>query len=89
MKYNLRLTHKAKKDLVSLNNAEQKRIIQKLKFFIGSKNPLHYAKKLNNLRLGTYRFRIGDYRAIFDIDKNGNIFLLTILRIKHRKEVYE
>ena len=30
----------------------------------------------------------GDYRAIFDLDKDGNIVILLILRIKHRKEVY-
>jgi mRNA interferase RelE/StbE len=34
---------------------------------------------------GTYRFRIGDYRVIFDIyDEN-----IAILRIGHRKSIYK
>jgi mRNA interferase RelE/StbE len=33
-----------------------------------------------------YRIRIGDYRAIYDID--GGAQILTILRVKHRRDVY-
>ena len=89
MKYELLLTKKAKDDFLMLEKCIQKRIANKLRFFILSKNPLKYAKKLKDYRLGTYRFRIGDYRAIFDVDKKGNIIILMILRVKHRKEVYE
>lgn len=35
-------------------------------------------------RLGTYRFRIGDYRIIFDIEGEE----IVILRIGHRREIY-
>lgn len=34
--------------------------------------------------LGTYRYRIGDYRVIFDMDGKK----VVILRIGHRREVY-
>ena len=34
-----------------------------------------------------YRFRVGDYRVIFDIDKNELKILL--LKIGHRKNVYD
>ncbi len=89
MKYEILLTNKAEMDLLVFEKNIQKRIIFKLKFFVSSKNPLNYAKKLKNSNLGTYRFRIGNYRAIFDIDKKGNINILMILRIKHRREVYD
>ena len=89
MKYKLLLTKKAKNDFLILEKSTQKRIASKLRFYISSKNPLKHAKKLKDYRLGTYRFRIGDYRVIFDIDKKGNINILIILRVKHRKEVYE
>ncbi|MCF7820590.1 MAG: type II toxin-antitoxin system RelE/ParE family toxin [Candidatus Pacebacteria bacterium] len=88
MKYKLLLTKKAKKDLSSLEKNIQKRIAKKLRFYISDNTPLKHAKKLRNSRLGEYRFKIGDYRAIFDVDKDGNIILLLILRIKHRKNVY-
>ena len=87
--YKIKLTGKAKKDLESLDKDIQKRIVEKLRFYFQDKNPLQYAKKIKDRRFGEYRFRIGDYRIIFDIDKNGNIVILIILRIKHRKEVYK
>lgn len=88
MKYKIKLTAKARKDFLSFEKNNQERIAKKLRFYISQKNPINYAKKLKEKRLGTYRFKIGDYRAIFDIDKQGNIIILLILRIKHRKEVY-
>jgi len=89
MKYQLFLTKKAKEDFLVLEKYIQKRIADKLRFFITSSDPLKYAKKLKDFRLGTYRFRVGDYRIIFDLDKDGEINILMILRVKHRKEVYE
>lgn len=88
MKHKLKITHKAKKDLESLDKKSQIRIVTKLRFFITQDKPLEYAKKLKDPKFGTYRFRIGDYRVIFDKDKNGNIIILIILRIKHRKDIY-
>lgn len=89
MTYKILFAHKAKKDFLSLDAKIQKRIAEKLRFFIKSKQPLRHAKKLTNPRLGFYRFRVGDYRIIFDINDKGRICLLYILKIKHRKEVYE
>lgn len=88
MTYKFKLTAKAKKDLIDLETKTQKRIVTKLRFFITQDKPLDYAKKLKDSKFGEYRFRIGDYRVIFDIDKNGNLQILLILRIKHRKEAY-
>ena len=88
MKYKMRLTKKAKEEFLALERNIQKRIAEKLRFYISNNNPLKYAKKLQNNKFGTYRFRIGDYRAIFDIDNQGNIIILLILCIKHRKGVY-
>jgi mRNA-degrading endonuclease RelE of RelBE toxin-antitoxin system len=35
-------------------------------------------------KAGQYRFRVGDYRAVFDIDGSR----LIILMIEHRRDVY-
>jgi len=48
-------------------------------------NPLQYAERLTNSELGGYRFRIGDYRVIFDIEGND----IVVLRAGHRKEIYK
>jgi len=34
-----------------------------------------------------YRFRVGDYRVIFDIDKNE--LKILVLKVGHRKNVHE
>ena len=89
MIYKFSLTKNAKDDFLALDEVLRNRIIKKVKFFIDSKDPLRYAKKLKNSYLGAYRFRIGDYRVIFDVDKKGNINILLILRVKHRRDVYD
>ncbi len=86
--YQVRYTKRALKDLEELPKVMAKHIVEKITFFRKQKNPLNFAKKLKSSKFGTYRFRIGSYRAIFDIDKQGNIQILLILTIKHRKEVY-
>lgn len=75
-------------DLQSLPKQIAKRIAKKIAFFSEQKNPLQFAKRLVNPDYGTYRFRAGDYRVIFDVDRKGQITVLLILSIKHRREVY-
>jgi addiction module HigA family antidote len=67
--YKILFTHRSLKDLESINRGTQKRIAAKLKEY--SAEPLKYSKKLINTNLGIYRFRIGDYRIIFDIDEEN------------------
>lgn len=88
MDYKLFYTLRAKKDLSTLDPKLANRILKKLDFYIDTGEPIKYAKKLSNRTDGTYRFRIGDYRIIFDVDKQGNIHILLILTIKHRREAY-
>jgi mRNA interferase RelE/StbE len=89
MKYQLFFTQNAKEDLLSLDKGAQRRIVDKLRFFMAGNQPLMHAKKLKNFRLGSYRFRVGDYRVIFDLEQNGKINILMVLRVKHRKEAYD
>lgn len=81
-------TKKADHDLEKLDNQISKRITSKIYEYSLSHNPLLFAKRLQNSPFGPYRFRIGDYRAIFDLDENNNIKILLILTIGHRKEIY-
>jgi len=77
------LTKRSLKDLENIDEYNKSRIAVKLKEY--SKEPQKYGKKLMNHKIGTYRFKIGDYRVIFDIDNNN----LVILRIGHRKSIYK
>lgn len=75
---------KAKKDWQSLDLSIQKQLLKKLDFYFKSKYPLQFAERLKNSVLGNFRFRIGDYRIIFDVE--NDIFI--ILRVGHRKDIY-
>jgi len=88
MKYKIFYTKKAYKSLQKLSKTDSKNILDKISFF-SQNNPMTFSKKLHNPKYGTYRFRIGNYRAIFDLDDNGNIKILMILDIKHRKDIYK
>jgi mRNA interferase RelE/StbE len=82
MNYNLVYTRRAEKDI--------KKLALFMKGYIGKAlpklkdNPVELSEKLTDPEIGTYRFRIGDYRVIFDIEGND----IIILRVGHRKEIY-
>lgn len=81
--YNIVFTNKAIKDVENLPNNIQHRIVEKLKEY--SMNPFDYSRKLSDTKIGSYRFRVGDYRIVFDVDKET----IVILRVGHRKEIYK
>lgn len=80
--YELVFTERAVKDLKGLENATRTRIGKKLQEF--SLAPFEHAKKLSDARIGGYRFRIGDYRVVFDMDGDK----IVVLRVGHRREIY-
>jgi mRNA interferase RelE/StbE len=81
--YKIEITNRAVKDIEKLDLVTKKRIGERLKLF--SVNPLNYAKKLTNPKIGSYRFRIGDFRIIFDIEGES----IVILRVGHRSSIYK
>ncbi|MBU4286947.1 MAG: type II toxin-antitoxin system RelE/ParE family toxin [Proteobacteria bacterium] len=82
MKYRLVYTHRASRDIRGLGENVKKRIGKALKRY--EEKPLKYASKLTDPALGTYRFRIGDYRVIFDMEAEE----IVVLRVGHRKDIY-
>lgn len=83
MKYQILFSNRAIKDLNKIDKTDKNRIKEKL--LILSEDPIKNAKKLSDPKIGTYRFRIGDYRVVFDIDGTN----IVILRIGHRKNIYK
>lgn len=78
-------TQKSKRQFVNLENQLKNKILNKLDFWVKSDNPLKFAENLTNSELGEYRFRVGDYRIIFDVEGKN----LIVLSIGHRKEIYK
>lgn len=83
MKYNFK--GNSIKEFSRLPKKVQLQIKQKLEFYMSAQSPLDFAEHLTDFDLGEYRFRIGDYRVIFDVE-NGTA---KILKVGHRKDVYK
>lgn len=83
MSYNLVYTRRAGKDIQKLDPVIKRQIGKALLKL--QDNPLEHSEKLTNLEIGTYRFRTGDYRIVFDIEGKD----IVILRVGHRKEIYK
>ncbi len=88
MKYKVVFTEKAKKQLKKLDKHISALIIGWIEKNIeNSTNPRLYGKGLVGNKAGQWRYRIGDYRIICEIQDDKIIVL--ILEIGHRKEIYD
>ncbi len=75
----------AVKDIKKLPLAVRKRIAAKLDFYRQQPDPLVHATKLTGFsKGGDYRFRVGQYRIVFDVSGNK----IMVLYVEHRREVY-
>ena len=79
-----KIFHKAsiERDLKKLDQAEAKKILNKIERDLGG-NPDKGEPLKGDFR-GLYRYRIGDYRAIYAKTVEG----ILVLRIGHGKELY-
>ena len=76
-------TSRAFRDFSRLPKTIQHQIIYKIELFLNQPQPLQFAEKLAGT-ISSYRFRITDYRVIFDWE--GQSILIT--RVGHRKDIY-
>ncbi len=74
----------AVKDIHKLPKQVQKRLKVKLDWFIGQSDPLVFATSLTKPSDAEYRFRVGDYRVLFDVEGTN----IVVLHVQHRREVY-
>ena len=84
MAFDVVFSERAAKEFRKLDKQIQKRIISKLKKYAQEEN-LSEAKRLTNPVLGTWRYRVGDWRIVFDL--NGKE--LQVLKVAKRRDVYE
>ncbi len=81
--YRLRIKPSAEKDLERLRGETWQRVRDALSELRNNPRPAGCVKLTDS---PSWRIRIGDWRAVYDIDDGAQI--VTILRIKHRKDVY-
>ena len=83
MKYRIELKPKAVKDIRTIPKSDATRMANALEALCD--NLQGDVKKLTNFS-PEYRLRVGNYRALFEVEKPD---LVVIYRIKHRKEIYK
>lgn len=89
--YIIEFTNKAEKDLGKLPKQTIAKVLDKIAKLSDEPRPSGH-KKLNNFHVPNapddlYRIRIGDYRVIYSIE--DEIITITVVKVAHRKEVYE
>lgn len=85
MAFNIVFTDEAMKDLDGFDKKTLAIIIKKMEWFAKQDNPLDFAKRLQYDAIGQYRFRVGDYRVVFDCEGRN----IKVLRIGHRSSIYK
>jgi len=83
VKYELVYTRRAERDIRKLDSKIKERIAKTLLRY--REEPLRFAEKLTDPVIGEYRYRIGDYRVVFDMEGNE----IVVLRVGHRREIYK
>ena len=81
MKYDIQFKPKAFKDIEGLPSSIQGRVLARIEEM--SDNLKGDIKRLTNFT-PEYRLRIGDYRVLFEVEKEA----IIIYRVRHRREAY-
>lgn len=85
MPYVLEYKNSVKKELRKLGKANLTAIIHKINKLKTNPRPNDSAKLKGSTNL--FRIRHGNYRVIYQINKN--VLIVTIITIGHRKEIYK
>ena len=87
MAWTVEVSDYAEKQLRKLDKPIQKRLLDWLEDRIeGCKNPRHFGEPLRGEMAGLWRYRIGDYRVICEIQDKQLVVLA--LAVGHRREIY-
>ncbi|MCK5871393.1 MAG: type II toxin-antitoxin system RelE/ParE family toxin [Methylococcales bacterium] len=87
MTWKIDFDRQAFKALSKLDSVVKKRIVQFLENLELVDNPRQQGKALTGKFKGLWRYRVGDYRLICNIEDEQIIIL--VLDVAHRKQVYK
>lgn len=82
--YKLEIKKSARKELDNLPDTIYLKIDEALLSLKSNPFPYPQSKRLKGE--DKLRLRVGDYRVVYTVDEEGKI--VTIFRVRHRKEVY-
>ena len=79
-------TETSRKQLTKLDKTMQKRILDYMDEVGHLENPRSRGKALVDNMRGLWRYRVGDYRVICEIQDSK--IIIAVLKIGHRKNIY-
>jgi mRNA interferase RelE/StbE len=83
--YAIEFTAKALREYASLPAQIRKTIKAKLERLAIAPNKSQHVKALQGV--DAYRLRVGDYRIVYVL--HNDALIITVIRVAHRKEVYQ
>ena len=87
MVWTIEIARTAEKQIKKLDGTAQKSIIRFLRERLKStENPRQWGKPLHGDKRGLWRYRVGDYRLICEIQDEK--ITVLVLEVAHRKDVY-
>lgn len=78
----------ARRELRAIDPQVQRQILRYLQERIATdEDPKRFGKALTGDKLGLWRYRVGDYRIVCQIEESK--LTVLVLRTAHRREVYD
>jgi mRNA interferase RelE/StbE len=85
--WKVEFTERAGKELRAIDAAARKRILRFLRERVATEdNPRRIGKALTSRYAGRWRYRVGDYRLICQIEDDR--LLVLVFTVGHRREIY-
>lgn len=88
MGYSIKFSKEAQKTLKKMDKFQSKLIMNWIKNnLLNTNDPRQHGKGLSANKAGFWRYRVGDYRIIADIEDEELIIL--IVKVGHRRKIYD
>ena len=81
--YNLEMVRSAQKDIKRLDRPVRVRVIDTIELLVADP----YRQGVRQLDSGIFRYRVGHYRIIYNVD--NDTVTVRVVRVRHRSEVYK
>lgn len=88
MTWKINWTDEARKQLRKLDKTAQENILDYMKKRISTADdPADFGKPLKYKKYGLWRYRVGDYRIVCQIE--SDVLTILVLQVGHRKDIYD
>jgi mRNA interferase RelE/StbE len=85
--WRIEITRTATKQITKLDHAARKSVLKFMRERLSqADNPRQWGRALQGEKRGLWRYRVGDYRLICDIQDEK--ITILVLELGHRKDVY-